>query len=130
MSNLKVFKVREVIINELDDFMDGWGSLPSYLEEIDVIYNHGTKKYLDRKGKVVWIEHRGRAFAYKDHAKEYYQCQWEFNNIDDTFILPDRTVNALEIISNSGIRSTYKSVNDALFRHYHSKKCRDLRRGI
>jgi len=130
MSNVKVFKVRRVVIDDIDDFIDGGLDLPSYLEETGVIYNHGTKKYLDRKNKEVWIEHRGRAFKYKDCTKEYYQSQWELNNINDRFILPERIVNALETVSKSRIYPNDNSVNKTLDKHYNSKKCRNLRRGV
>lgn len=130
MSNIKVYKVRELIIDDLDDFIDYGGKLPPQFEQTKVIYNNGTKKYLDRKNKVVWIEHRSYAFKYKDFSKEYYQCKWEHNNSDDTFILPDRVVTALEIIANSNIQPNSKNARKTLFKHYHSKKCRDLRRGV
>lgn len=126
---IKVFKVRGAIVDELDDLIDEGGSIPSYLEEIASTYSLGTKKYLDRHKKVVWIEHKGRAFRYKDCVKEYYQCMWEFHNSDDTYILPDRVVAALEIAANFGVKAIATSVNAALFKHYHSKQCRNIRRG-
>lgn len=130
MSNVKVFKVGGVILDYIDDFIDEGLDLPEYLEETRVIYNRGTKKYLDRKNKEVWIEHRGRAFKYKDCTKEYYQSQWELNNISDRFILPERLVTALETVSKSHIYPDASMVNKTLEKHYNSKRCRDLRRGV
>lgn len=130
MGNIIVLNVRGIITDELDEVIDYSEKLPSDFEEIGIVYNKGTKKYLDRKKKLAWIEHRGRAFKYKNYSKVYNQYLWERDNSDDSLILPDKVVNALETIVKSGVNPVSKQAQITLDKHKHSKKCRNLRRGV